>query len=92
MTRKMADAMNVELEYQLKRSMGDFLAPASVVPPPVTAAPLTPGGAPPNPAPGFAPPLPPVGAPPASEGPADAPPETPQMSPPPGFLQVPPGQ
>jgi hypothetical protein len=47
MTRQMADAMNVELEYQMRRSMGDFLVSAAVVPSTVTAVPLTPGAPPP---------------------------------------------
>jgi hypothetical protein len=118
MTRKMADQMNVELEYQLKRSMGGFLAAASVVPSAVTAAPLAPsapgpaglplaapgfppesGGLAPPGAPGADPLAPPPGAVqmvPATPG-ASAPPPgldnqgapPPQMSPPPGYLQLP---
>ena len=99
MTRQMGEAMNVELEYQIKRTMGDFLGAADVVPSAVTATPL--GGTPPS--------LPPasvtVPAPPPPEGPPAQnalPPETPpgsdvpapdappmQMSPPPGYLHQP---
>ena len=126
-TRKMADQMNVELEYQLKRSMGSFLAAASVVPSSVTAAPLTAaplspapgaGGVPPAGTPGADPLAPPPGvgplAPqtgasqtgspqtgavqmmPATPNPPGPPPGSdnlgappPQMSPPPGYLQLP---
>ena len=92
MTRKMADSMNVELEYQMKRSMGDFLLAPGVVPSSVTAVPLTPGGAvPPSGAPGAI-------LPPAQQTeplpPGDTTAEQPQpqdMSPPPGYLQLPPG-
>jgi hypothetical protein len=101
MTRQMADAMNVELEYQIKRSMGDFLESAAVVPAPVTAAPLSATGAPGVPSQPPSPPATPVS--PQEPGPADlapalqdgAPPaDQPapsQMSPPPGYLQLPPG-
>jgi hypothetical protein len=104
MTRQMADAMNVELEYQLKRSMGDFLSSAAVVPSAVTVTPLSPGGAPPALPPAtetvpvpqsMAPPpqnaLPPEtgGATPDEPVPEQEPPA--QMSPPPGYLQLPPG-
>jgi hypothetical protein len=82
MTRKMADAMNVELEYQVKRSLSDFLVPAGVVPSAVTAAPLGADAVPPPAAPP-APSVPPDGA---TSG--EAPPV--QMSPPPGYLQLPP--
>jgi hypothetical protein len=101
MTREMGNAMNVELEYQIKRSMGDFLAAAEVVPSAVTAVPLSPGGTPPalppasvaapSPPPPAGPPLEnalPPETPPASDAPPqDEPPM--QMSPPPGFLHQP---
>jgi hypothetical protein len=101
MTRQMADAMNVELEFQIKRSMGDFLAAAAVVPSAVTAVPLGPNGAPnslppasvsaPLPTPPSGPPeqnaLPPETPPPSNVPAPDAPPM--QMSPPPGYLHQP---
>jgi hypothetical protein len=95
MTRQMADAMNVELEYQIKRSMGDFVVTAGVVAAPVTATPLTPSSAPPGqilPPATQTEPLPPAGVPPV-EAPPDGGEQPPpaQMSPPPGYLQLPPG-
>jgi hypothetical protein len=51
-TEQMMDQMNVEFEYQVRRSLSDWLLPTSAVPPPVEQAPLTPGGAPPPPSPG----------------------------------------
>jgi hypothetical protein len=98
MTKQMADAMNVELEYQMKRSLGDVMVSSAVVPAAVTAVPLSPGGAlPPSSqaapiAPGEAPAqnaLPPE-TPPGDDGLGGEPPP-PQMSPPPGYLQLPPG-
>jgi hypothetical protein len=77
MTRKMADSMNVELEFQVKRSLGDFLVPAGVVQSAVTAAPLGSDAQPP----------PPPAPPPDGAQGGEAPPV--QMSPPPGYLQVP---
>ena len=96
MTRKMADSMNVELEYQMKRSMGDFLVPLGVTPPAVTAAPLITGAPGLSPVPPPANPLPaspvqmvPAVPPPPAPNP-DMPDATPpQMSPPPGYLQPP---
>ena len=101
MTRQMANDMNVELEYQIKRTMGDFLAAAAVVPSAVTAVPLGAGGvAPalppasvsaPQPPPPSGPPeqntLPPETPPPTEIPPSDGSPA--QMSPPPGFLHQP---
>jgi hypothetical protein len=95
MTKQMADAMNVELEYQIKRSMGDFLDTAASVPAAVTAAPLGPTPPPSVPSQPLAPPAPQglddlAPAPPdGAAPPADQPP--PQMSPPPGYLQLPQG-
>lgn len=106
MTKQMADAMNVELEYQIKRSMGDFLDTASSVPAAVTAAPLGPTDVPSPPSVPSQPLAPPApqspglneltpgdltpGAPDGAAPQADqAPP--PQMSPPPGYLQLPQG-
>lgn len=42
MTRDMMDRMNVEFEYQVRRSLGAWLLPAGAVPPPVQQQPLTP--------------------------------------------------
>ncbi len=96
MTRQMGDAMNVELEYQIKRSMGDFLAAADVVPSAVTATPLEPAGAPSAlpPASVSAPlPPPPIGPPAQNALPPEVPPSSDappmQMSPPPGYLRQP---
>lgn len=60
MTRQMMDAMNVELEYQIKRSLRDWLATGTAPAPTVQQQPLTGPGAPPpqplSPAPMVAPP------------------------------------
>jgi hypothetical protein len=96
MTKGMMDDMNVELEYQLKRTLRPWLADLSAVPAPVTAqplAPVTPVQAEPalpsfgSPAPYAPPALPPAAPPDATQD--QTPP--PQMSPPPGVLQLPPG-
>ena len=96
LTRQMMDAMNVELEYQVRRSLKPFLVSGAGVPAPVAAQPLDNAGVPPPvPAP---PPLPPAvpDSPPVA-APADgyqdpaAPPPPQQMSPPPGYLQPPAG-
>ncbi len=103
LTRQMMDAMNVELEYQVRHSLHAWLVTPGSTPPPVLAQPLDVPGAPlpvppPVPAP---PPLPPAApqdqaptpTPPApdQDGYVDpaAPPPPVQMSPPPGFLQAP---
>jgi hypothetical protein len=80
MTKQMMDAMNVEIEYQLHRSLSDWLVGADVLPGRVSATPLAPAteGPPEAPLP------PPAAAPPSVEGPG------PQMSPPPGNLTLPP--
>lgn len=73
MTKQMMDAMNVELEYQIRRSLRDWLAPDVAAPSTVQQQPLAlPGAAPP----GAVPTSPPPAAPP----PAMAPPT---MAPPP---------
>ncbi len=96
LTRQMMDAMNVELEYQIRQSLKPFVVEGAGAPAPVAAEPLAGPGTPPAvPAP---PPLPPA-APDAQPAPAGAfqdpgelpPAEPQQMSPPPGFLQPPPG-
>ena len=45
LTRKLMDRMNVELEYQIRRSLGEWLVTPGAPPAPVQAAPLTPSGA-----------------------------------------------
>ncbi len=85
MTRQMMNDMNVELEFQIRRSMRSWLVSNTAVPAPVTAVPLTPATptAPAAPVPSA-----PVQAPPpADQSPDQTPPI--QMSPPPGFLQPP---
>ncbi len=104
LTRQMMDGMNVELEYQMRRSLRAFMLSGAAVPAPVTAQPLGTPGAPPIPA-AVAVPPPPALPPAVPEGmraptpldgyqdPAEPPPppSPPQMSPPPGYLQPPPG-
>ena len=100
LTRQMMDAMNVELEFQVRRSLKSWMVEAGSAPGAVVAQPLDATGTPPPvPAP---PPLPPAapqdGAPspvppaPDENGYVDpaAPPAPVQMSPPPGYLQLPP--
>jgi hypothetical protein len=98
LTKHMIDDMNVELEFQLKRTLGAYLVAAGDVPAPVAAQPLPVPGAPPAVPP--PPALPPATAaeppppPPGQDGyqdPDSPPPPPQQMSPPPGFLQLPPG-
>ncbi len=78
LTRQMMDQMNVEFEYQVRHSLGEWLLPSSAVPSPVQETPLSPG-------------QPPLGAPPAAPpsvpnpGPPELPPE-----PPPGPPGLPP--
>ena len=61
MTKDMMDRMNVEFEYQVRRSLGAWLLPAGAVQPPVESQPLTPSisGAPPGPPPSSLPSPPP---------------------------------
>ncbi len=99
LTRQMMDAMNVELEFQIRRSLGAWLVTPGSVPAPVVAQPLdVPGTPPPVPAPPPLPPaapegqaLTPVPAAPDENGYVDpaapAPPQ--QMSPQPGYLHLP---
>lgn len=92
LTRQMMDAMNVEIEYQLKRSLSALLVSRPQPPAPVEAQPLAAPTAQPLPPPTeAAPPAEPP--PPPANGYVDpeAPPPPPQMSPPPGVLQLPPG-
>jgi hypothetical protein len=82
MTRQMMDDMNVELEFQIRRSMRSWLVSNTAVPAPVTAGPLAPA-TPAVPVPA----APEPAAPPANASPYESTPL--QMSPPPGFLQPP---
>jgi hypothetical protein len=87
LTKQMMDAMNVEFEFQLRKTLSTWLVTGTAVPAPVVAQPLD---RVPPPAASSVPP-------PAAEPPADAyqdpmaPPPPQQMSPPPGYLQPPPG-
>jgi hypothetical protein len=103
MTRQMMDAMNVELEFQLKRSLRSLLVTGDAVPAAVTATPLQPAApapaAPQSTIPGvdLGPPPTDQGAPPQNALPPAEPPQPDQsapppeqMSPPPGYLQLPP--
>jgi hypothetical protein len=93
MTRKMMDDLNVELEYQVRRTMSAYLVANDAVPSKVESAPLMGAG------PLTVAPLPPppsgMELPPATPAPEQVPGEDgappPEMSPPPGFLQAPPG-
>ena len=99
LTRQMMDAMNVELEFQMRRSLGAWLVAPGSAPAPVVAQPLDVPGAPPvvPPPPALPPAAPqdqavtPVPPAPDQDGYVDpvAPPPPQQMSPPPGFLRVP---
>jgi hypothetical protein len=97
MTKKIMDDMNVELEFQIRRSLRQWLVTGETTPAPVMQVPLDQG--PPGQAPLEQPAPAPVPPPPAVPGatfdapPAEAPPPPPppvQMSPPPGFLTLPP--
>jgi hypothetical protein len=57
MTKDMMDRMNVEFEYQVRRSLGPWLLPAGAVRPPVESQPLGPSG------PGEQPAVPPPSSP-----------------------------
>ena len=50
MTKNMMDRMNVELEFQMRRSLGAWLLPEGVVQPPVQQQPLMPAPVPATPA------------------------------------------
>jgi hypothetical protein len=90
LTKQMMDAMNVEFEFQLRKTLSAWLVTGTAVPAPVVAQPL-------DQAPPTAPPSDTQGRP-AAASPPDAayqdplaPPPPPQMSPQPGYLQPPPG-
>jgi hypothetical protein len=99
LTKQMMDAMNVEFEFQLKKTLSSWLVTGDGVPAPVMAQPLdqaSPAAS--APPPGQA--APPVAAAPPADNvppPTDpyqdpmAPPPPQQLSPPPGYLQAPPG-
>ena len=90
MTKQMMSDMNVELEFQIRRSMSNWLVSGNVVPAPVTAAPLQAPAPPPNSEPAIpGVDLSPAPGPSPEPAPDQVPPQ--QMSPPPGFLQLPPG-
>lgn len=100
LTKQMMADMNVELEFQLRRTLSSWLITGQTVPAPVEAqplgptAPLPPAGqiAPPGATPpaGEAGPMPPAAPDNGYQDPM-APPEPQQMSPPPGYLTPPPG-
>ena len=108
LTRQMMQDMNVEFEYQVRRTLGDWLVDASGAPIPgsVGQQNLPPPGATAGPPPALPPGASPVGATPLGATPLAptplplAPPvasddgrgaPAPSRSPPPGFLQPPPG-
>jgi hypothetical protein len=78
LTNQMMTDMNVELEFQIRKSLRDWLVTSTSVPQPVQAQPLQ---APAQALPSFIPQAP---APPTDQPP-------PQMSPPAGYLPAPPG-
>jgi hypothetical protein len=97
MTKQMMDAMNVELEYQIRHSLADWLVPGNGTAPPsavqqqplgpsVQQEPLTP---PPNTPPSAPPNMPPPSAPPPSAPPPSAPPPAPAPSLLPGSVPPP---
>jgi len=92
LTKQMMDAMNVEFEFQLRKSLSSWLVTGEAVPAPVQSQPLASEPLPPPPPPGQ-PSSPPAQGNSLYQDPlAPAPPPPPpQMSPPPGYLQAPPG-
>ncbi len=95
LTNQMMADMNVELEFQVRKSLKDWLVTTTSVPLPVQAQPLAPPP-PPSPTsvlPSWIPAAP--GQPPPQQYGAPGMPDQPaapqQMSPPPGYLQPPPG-
>jgi hypothetical protein len=95
LTRQMMDDMNVELAFQIHKSLGPWLVTGDGVPAPVMAQPLPPPAPPEVPQ---APPPPSPAPPPPSDGYMDpalpaspAQPTPPQLSPPPTYLTPPPG-
>jgi hypothetical protein len=71
LTKAAMDAMNVEFEYQIRRSLQPWLLPSSAMPPPVEQQPL--GTAPAEAPPGAPPMQPPPGAPPMQSPPGASP-------------------
>jgi hypothetical protein len=100
LTKQMLDAMNVEFEFQVRKSLSNWIVTGDAAPAPVQAQPLAPEP-PPVPAaaqtqPGSppAPPAPPAGTlyrDPLAPLAPPPPPPPPQLSPPPTYLQAPPG-
>jgi hypothetical protein len=90
LTKLMVDAMNVEFEYQLRKSLAAWLVTGAAVPAAVVAQPLdqAPPVATPVPPPSAPEPPPPTDAYQDPLAPPPPPPPT-QMSPPPGYLQTP---
>jgi hypothetical protein len=78
LTTSLMQQMNVEFEYQVRRSLANWLVSASAVPPGVQQAPL-PGAIPASPVP----PTPPARPTPATPPPAATPPPSPPPGPPP---------
>jgi hypothetical protein len=103
LTRQMMDDMNVEVEYQLRRTLKPWLVTGGAVPAPVSAVPLappgaaTPGVAAPALPPATPPTEPPTGAPQLSPQSAEPPPassdgyQDPALPPPPQPMSPPPG-
>jgi hypothetical protein len=91
LTNQMMADMNVELEFQIRKSLKDWVVTTTSVPQPVQAQPLAPPPPPPptSALPSWIPAPPPqqYGAP----GMPDQPAPPVQMSPPPGYLQPPAG-
>lgn len=88
MTRQMMDAMNVELEYQIKRSLNGWLTTGTAPAPTVQQQPLTAPGAPPPPQQPLMPPAAPPPPQPLSPA-APVPPPTGSSVPPPIPLHAP---
>jgi hypothetical protein len=86
LTKQMMDAMNVEFEFQLRKTLSSWLVTGAAVPAAVIAQPLD--QTPPPVA--AAPPAEPMVPQPDTYQDPMAPPPPPQMSPPPGYLQAPP--
>ncbi|MBV9777966.1 MAG: hypothetical protein JO143_13055 [Acetobacteraceae bacterium] len=85
-TREMLDQMNVEFEYQVRRSLANWLLPSGALPAPVQEAPLSPE------TPSLSPQAPPPEAPPSTPIEPSLPPSTPvePSLPPPTPVEPPP--
>jgi hypothetical protein len=92
LTKQMLDAMNVEFEFQVRKSLSSWLVTGDAAPAPVQAQPLTPQPpAPPSPPASPAPPAESLYRDPLAPPPPPTPPPPAQLSPPPTYLQAPPG-